>query len=188
MFTIFAKIIAGVKMKLTDKIEIKIGDITKECSDAIVNAANSSLLGGGGVDGAIHQAGGAEILKACQSLRDTKYPHGLPTGQAVTTMSGNMCSKYVIHTVGPVYSQCGDGCSKLLSECYTNSLKEAVKLECKSISFPAISTGIYGYPKNEAFKIAYKSVVEFTKDIDIKITFVFHSQNDYDLFLKIVKS
>ena len=174
-------------MKLTDKIEVKVGDITKECSDAIVNAANSSLLGGGGVDGAIHNAGGSEILKACQSLRDTKYHNGLPTGEAVTTMSGKMCSKYVIHTVGPIYSECGNECSRLLAECYTNSLKEADLLGCKSISFPAISTGAYGYPKSEAYKIAYESVVKFIENIDIKVIFIFHSQDDYEMFLETIK-
>lgn len=174
-------------MKLTEHIEIKVGDITKECSDAIVNAANSSLLGGGGVDGAIHRAGGSEILKECKELRETRYPNGLPTGQAVSTTSGSMCSKYVIHTVGPIYSQCKNECEKLLGDCYLNSLKEAIELGCESISFPAISTGIYGYPKKEAYKTAYESVAGFTKDNDIDVTFIFHSQKDFDVFFETIK-
>ncbi len=170
-------------MKLSNHIEVKIGDITKECCDAIVNAANSSLLGGGGVDGAIHRAGGSGILDACRAIRTSTYPNGLPTGEAVGTTAGKMCAKYVIHTVGPIYSQCGKECEALLSACYQNSINEAIRLGCKSIAFPAISTGIYGYPKEEAANIAFNTTLEFTQHNDIDVIFVFHSQEDYDIFV-----
>lgn len=170
-------------MQLTNHIEVKIGNITKECSDAVVNAANSSLLGGGGVDGAIHHAGGSDILDACKAIRTSSYPDGLPTGEAVSTTAGRMCAKHVIHTVGPIYSQCGERCEALLAACYQNSMIEAVRLGCKSISFAAISTGIYGYPKLEAANIAFGTVLKFTQDHEIDVVFVFHSQSDYDLFL-----
>jgi len=175
-------------MELLEHIQIKQGDITLECSDAIVNAANNSLLGGGGVDGAIHRAGGDAIYNECKALRSSSYPEGLPTGEAVITTAGNMCAKYVIHTVGPIYSECADSCATLLSNCYKNSINEALKLKCKSIAFPSISTGIYGYPKNEAMKIAYDTVLKATKNSDIDVLFVFHSQLDYDLFLSVARN
>lgn len=175
-------------MQLSNHIQVKIGDITKECCDAIVNAANSSLLGGGGVDGAIHRAGGREILNACKSIRASNYPNGLPTGEAVTTTAGNMCARHVIHTVGPIFPQCGERCEALLADCYYNSMTEAIRLNCKSIAFPAISTGIYGYPKEEAAKIAFTTIFNFTKENDIEVIFIFHSQADYDLFISVAKS
>lgn len=174
-------------MRLSKSIEVKIADITKECCDAIVNAANSSLLGGGGVDGAIHRAGGDAVLNACRDIRSSRYPNGLPTGEAVATTSGDMCSKLLIHTAGPIYSKCGQKCESLLASCYTNSMRKAIELDCKSIAFPAISTGIYGYPKTEAAKIAYKTVLEFTQKHDIDVLFIFHSQSDYDTFVSAVK-
>ena len=175
-------------MQLSNNIKVKIGDITKECCDAIVNAANSSLLGGGGVDGAIHRAGGSEVLDACKTLRGSSYPDGLPTGKSVSTTAGNLCAKYVIHTVGPIYSQCDKQCATLLSNCYNNSMTEAIKLNCKSIAFPAISTGIYGYPKLEAANIAFNNVFNFTKHHDINVVFLFHSKSDYDLFIQVAKN
>ncbi len=166
-------------------ITIKTGDITKEEVCAIVNAANSSLLGGGGVDGTIHRAGGVKILEECKEIRNSTYPKGLPTGQTVVTSAGNMPSQYVIHTVGPIYHQCGDECETLLASCYTNSLKMAYKLGCKSIAFPAISTGIYGYPKHKAAKTAYNSVEKFLEQYcEIEVRFVFHSKEDKDIFTK----
>ena len=169
-------------------IELQIADITKQNVCAIVNAANSSLLGGGGVDGAIHNAGGSAILKECRTIRDTSYPDGLPTGQAVATTAGNMPSRYVIHTVGPIYSQCGENCAELLSDCYTNSLKCAFKLGCDSVSFPAVSTGIYGYPKDKAAKIAYSAVQKFL-DVhsNIKVYFIFSTQESHDIFYNTIK-
>jgi O-acetyl-ADP-ribose deacetylase (regulator of RNase III) len=171
-----------------DNIYIKTGDITKEEVCAIVNAANSSLMGGGGVDGAIHRAGGVEILEACKKVRQEQYPDGLPTGECVATTAGDLPSKYVIHTVGPIYNQCGETCEILLASCYTNALKIADELGCKEIVFPAISTGIYGYPKEKAAKVAYESVKKFLDDKnDMKVIFIFHNFADEELFKRIVE-
>jgi O-acetyl-ADP-ribose deacetylase (regulator of RNase III) len=167
-------------------IIVKTGDITKENVCAIVNAANSSLMGGGGVDGAIHRAGGPRILEECRKVREERYPGGLPTGEAVATTAGEMPAKYVIHTVGPIYPQCGDRCAALLSSCYANALKIAVELQCREIAFPAISTGVYGYPKEKAAEIAYKAAKHFLEEgVDLKIYFVFHSSEDREIFEKI---
>ncbi len=171
-----------------DKIIIKTGDITKENVCAIVNAANSSLMGGGGVDGAIHRAGGSQILEACRKIRKEQYPDGLPTGEAVATTAGNLPAKYVIHTVGPVYHQCGDNCALLLASCYAESLKVAVELGCKEIAFPAISTGIYGYPKEKAAQIAYETVKDFLEGQDsIEVSFVLHNNEDKEIFIKTIQ-
>jgi len=164
-------------------IYIKTGDITKEKVCAIVNAANSSLMGGGGVDGAIHRAGGPTILEACKQIRSEQYAHGLPTGGAVATTAGHMPSSYVIHTVGPIYPGCKSECERLLSTCYTNSLQTAVGLGCKEIAFPAISTGIYGYPKDEAARIAYLAVKGFLEAGNtINVFFVLHNEADRKIF------
>lgn len=172
-----------------DQIRIKVGDITKENVCAIVNAANSSLLGGGGVDGAIHRAGGSEILDACKKIRKERYPEGLPTGEAVATNAGKLKAKYVIHTVGPIYHQCGNHCEKLLASCYRESLTLADSLGCKDIAFPAISTGIYGYPKDKAAAIAHKEVMHFLKGKeDIKVHFIFHNDEDRELFIKTIEA
>ena len=133
------------------------GDITRQQADAIVNAANSSLLGGGGVDGAIHRHGGPEILAACRELRAGAYPDGLPTGQAVATTAGRLPATWVIHTVGPVYSAREDR-SALLASCYTESLRVAAELGARTIAFPAVSTGIYGWPAADAARIAVTTV------------------------------
>jgi len=164
-------------------IHIKTGDITKEPACAIVNAANSSCMGGGGVDGAIHRAGGPAILEACKEVRRTKYPDGLPTGKAVATTAGNLPARYVIHTVGPIWGRCGDRCDELLADAYRNSLKEAAKLGCDSVVFPAISTGIYGFPADRAAKIAYRTVQEFLKEHpEMDVTFIFHSDWSRKIF------
>ncbi len=169
-------------------INLKIADITQEDVCAVVNAANSSLLGGGGVDGAIHRAGDEQILSECKKLRASLHPDGLPTGEAVATTAGNMRAKYVIHTVGPVYSSCKNRCEELLANCYINSLKAASELKCHSISFPAISTGIYGYPKAEAAKVAYKSVKSFLEtNQSMEVNFVFSSKESYDIFADAIK-
>lgn len=169
-------------------ISTKTGDITKEKVCAIVNAANSSLMGGGGVDGAIHSAGGHRILEECRQIRKEQYPQGLPTGECVATNAGDMPSKYVIHTVGPIYNQCGDECEALLSSSYTNALKLAHELGCKEIVFPAISTGIYGYPKEAAAKIAYDSVNRFLeKGHDMKVIFIFHDHAAEAFFKRAVE-
>lgn len=168
-------------------INIKLGDLTQENVCAIVNAANSSLMGGGGVDGAIHKAGGESILKECKKIRNINFPDGLPTGEAVVTTAGNLPCQYVIHTVGPIYSQYSETCKTHLSNCYVNSLVKAIELGCNSISFPAISTGIYGYPKDTAAKIAYSSVKEFLKEHKgLEVNFVFHSIKDKEIFEKAI--
>ncbi|HZI47899.1 MAG TPA: O-acetyl-ADP-ribose deacetylase, partial [Pyrinomonadaceae bacterium] len=131
---------------LDGRILVVVGDITRQDVDAIVNAANSTLLGGGGVDGAIHNAGGPEILKECRKIRETHYPKGLPTGEAVITTGGNLPAKYVIHTVGPIYGREPNRQAELLAACYQNSMKLARRYRLSSIAFPSISTGAFGYP------------------------------------------
>jgi O-acetyl-ADP-ribose deacetylase (regulator of RNase III) len=129
------------------------GDITAQEVDAVVNAANSSLLGGGGVDGAIHRRGGPAILAECRALRAAKYGRGLPTGEAVATTAGNLPARWVIHTVGPVYSPSQDR-SALLRACYTNALRVADGLGADSVAYPLISAGIYGWPPEDAIRQA----------------------------------
>jgi O-acetyl-ADP-ribose deacetylase (regulator of RNase III) len=143
------------------QIIFELGDITTQRVDAIVNAANSSLLGGGGVDGAIHRAGGPEILAECAELRRTTYPAGLPTGQAVATTAGRLDARWVIHTVGPVYNPLKDQ-SALLASCYRESLALAARLGAASVAFPAISAGVYAYPLEEAARIAVETVRSFS--------------------------
>jgi O-acetyl-ADP-ribose deacetylase (regulator of RNase III) len=159
------------------KIKLVEGDITTLAIEAIVNAANNRLLGGGGVDGAIHRAGGSIILEECRKIG------GCPTGEARITTAGNMPSKYVIHTVGPVYKN-GKDESQLLYNAYFNSLKLAVENKINAIAFPSISTGIYGYPINEASDIAIKAVIDFLDagfEIE-KIVFVLHSSKDFNVY------
>jgi O-acetyl-ADP-ribose deacetylase len=135
------------------QLEVVLGDITEQQVDAIVNAANSSLLGGSGVDGAIHRRGGPEILQACRELRISPYPKGLPTGQAVATTAGKLAARWVIHTVGPVHSETEDR-SELLASCYRQSLRVAAELGAASIAFPLISAGAYRWPVPEAIRLA----------------------------------
>ncbi len=137
------------------------GDLTEQEVDAIVNAANPSLMGGGGVDGAIHRKGGPKILEECKKIRATLYPNGLPTGKAVITSGGNLKAKYVIHTVGPIWRGGNEGEPELLAEAYKNSLKLAVEKGLKTIAFPSISTGAYGYPIEKASKVALKAIKDF---------------------------
>lgn len=171
---------------LKGRVVIKLGDITKEDTEAIVNAANSSLMGGGGVDGAIHRAGGPEILQQCKEIRRNLYPDGLPTGEAVATTGGRMKAKYVIHTVGPVYGRGGKEKEDQLAACYRNSLKLAVERGANTIAFPAISTGVYGYPMEEAAKVSSKAVEKFLhSDTAIQeVRLVFFSRGDADVFLQ----
>jgi len=133
------------------------GDLTTTPVDAVVNAANPSLLGGGGVDGAIHRAGGPAILEACRYLRATTLPGGLPTGQVVATTAGDLPARWVIHTVGPVYSP-GEDRSALLASCHREALRVADELGATSVAFPAISCGVYGYPLDEAAPVAVAAV------------------------------
>jgi O-acetyl-ADP-ribose deacetylase (regulator of RNase III) len=133
------------------------GDLTTEAVDAVVNAANSSLLGGGGVDGAIHRAGGPEILAACRELRAGPLPEGLPAGRAVATTAGRLPARWVIHTVGPVYAHVDDPAG-LLASCHVESLRVASELGATTVAFPAISCGVYGYPLDEAAPVAVAAV------------------------------
>ena len=141
------------------RIEIVEGDITTQEVDVVVNAANSSLLGGGGVDGAIHRRGGPEILAECSRLRATELPDGLPVGDAVATTAGRLPARWVVHTVGPVWSASEDR-SGLLAACHRNSLHVAPGLGAESVAFPAISTGVYGWPLESAAEIALSAVAE----------------------------
>ena len=170
----------------TTRLEIVVADITTLDIDAIVNAANTSLLGGGGVDGAIHSAGGPKILEECKQIRKTTYPDGLPTGQAVLTSGGNLAAKYVIHTVGPVYGRDPERESELLAACYQNSLRLAHQHAISSIAFPSISTGAFGYPKAEAAKIASTAIKHFlAADQQIEqVRLVFFQQRDARVFLQ----
>lgn len=133
------------------------GDITEQRVDAVVNAANSSLLGGGGVDGAIHRKGGPDILAACRELRASRLPRGLPTGQAVATTAGRLPARLVIHTVGPVWSA-GEDRSELLASCYRESLRVAAAEGARTVAFPAISTGVYGWPLDDGARVAVRTV------------------------------
>lgn len=146
---------------LNGRVRVKVGDLTKEYTDAIVNAANSSLMGGAGVDGAIHLAGGPQILEECRRIRETTHPDGLPTGEAVITSGGDLSAKHVIHTVGPVYRRNQGRDAELLARCYVNSLDLAVAHHLKTIAFPAISTGVYGYPKPEAAMVASGAIADW---------------------------
>ncbi len=168
------------------KVVVMVGDITGDKVDAIVNAANSSLMGGGGVDGAIHRAGGPDILHACKEIRRDHYPDGLPTGRAVITTAGKMVAKYVIHTVGPVYGRGGKEKAKELASCYRNSLALAAQNGLDTVAFPAISTGVYGYPLDEAAQVCSKAVQEFLASSTSvnEVRLVFYSQDDADTFLE----
>jgi O-acetyl-ADP-ribose deacetylase (regulator of RNase III) len=160
------------------------GDITSMETDAIVNAANSSLMGGGGVDGAIHRRGGPKILEECKKIRATTWPQGLPTGKAVITGAGNLKAKHVIHTVGPVWRGGNRGEPELLAQAYQNSLKLAVENRLKSVAFPSISTGAYGYPVECACNVALKAVKEFleTEDSLDEAVFVLFSESAFEVY------
>jgi O-acetyl-ADP-ribose deacetylase (regulator of RNase III) len=171
---------------LDGRVIVKVGDLTAEEVDAIVNAANSSLLGGGGVDGAIHTKGGPEILAECRRIRDTTHPQGLPTGEAVITTGGNLPAKYVIHTVGPIYGEEHGREATLLAKAYTRSLMLAEDYELTSIAFPSISTGVYSYPKHEAAAVASEAIAEFLSAGSnlSELRLVFFKQPDAETFLK----
>jgi O-acetyl-ADP-ribose deacetylase (regulator of RNase III) len=173
-----------LKSFLGGRVLVVVGDITRQDVTAIVNAANSTLLGGGGVDGAIHDAGGPAILKECQEIRRTVYPGGLPTGQAVITTGGNLPAKYVIHTVGPIYGRDPEREAALLADCYRNSLLLARQHGVTSIAFPSISTGAYGYPKTEAAQIASTAIKAFlSADQQIEqVRLVFFQERDARAF------
>ncbi|MGB9182164.1 MAG: O-acetyl-ADP-ribose deacetylase [Pyrinomonadaceae bacterium] len=170
---------------LNSRVVVLVGDITLEDTDAIVNAANSSLMGGAGVDGAIHRAGGAEILEACREIRRREWPEGLPTGEAVLTTGGHLPARYVIHTVGPIYGEHRGREAELLAACYRNSLALATRHALASVAFPAISTGIYGYPLEEAARVSSASIKEFLASDETlrEVRLVFFSERSAKLFL-----
>ena len=167
---------------MNEKIKVVKGDITQLKVDAIVNAANSSLLGGGGVDGAIHRAAGPDLLEECMML------NGCATGQAKITRGYNLPAKFVIHTVGPVWNGGGYNEDSLLENCYRNSLSLAVEHKLKTIAFPAISTGVYRFPQERAAHIAFNTVINFLEKNDeiIEIIFVCFDQKNYDIYLSLI--
>ncbi|HOW50418.1 MAG TPA: O-acetyl-ADP-ribose deacetylase [bacterium] len=168
---------------MTPQIDIITGDITTLTVDAIVNAANSTLLGGGGVDGAIHRAGGPAILEACKKIRREQYPDGLPTGEAVATAAGKLPAKWVIHTVGPVWRGGEMNEDELLYNAYANSYRTAAEIGARSIAFPAISTGVYGFPKERAAGIVGRFIDEVAMHETIeRVVLVFYSERDSALF------
>lgn len=169
-----------------ERIELIQGDITKIAADAIVNAAKTSLLGGGGVDGAIHRAGGKAILEDCIKIREKQG--GCKTGEAVITTAGNLPAKYVIHTVGPVYNNGGEKVEKLLANAYSNSLKRATENNVETIAFPNISTGIYRFPKDKAAHIAVETVSLFLKENSSlkKVIFVCFDDENYNLYKELL--
>ncbi len=171
---------------LNGRVIVFTGDITQQKVDAVVNAANYTLLGGGGVDGAIHDAGGDAILEACREIRRTQYQQGLPTGEAVITTGGNLLARYVIHTVGPIKGIDRVNEASQLANCYINSMKLAVENGLSTISFPSISTGVYGYPKDEAAVIVSRAIKEsLEKDSSLKeVRLVFFALSDLQKFLK----
>ncbi len=162
------------------------GDITEQHVDVVVNAANSSLLGGGGVDGAIHRRGGPAILAACRQLRADRYPDGLPTGQAVATTAGDLPARWVIHTVGPVYTKSEDR-SELLASCYRESLQVADELGAATVAFPAVSAGRYGWPLPDAARIALTTVAETPTRVR-EARFVLFSDAVFDAFRTVHQS
>jgi O-acetyl-ADP-ribose deacetylase (regulator of RNase III) len=168
------------------RIELVLGDITTQDVDAIVNAANSSLMGGGGVDGAIHRLGGPAILEDCRRIRRERYPNGLPAGQAVATRAGNLPARWVIHTVGPVFSAVQDR-SPILASCHTESLRVADELAALTLAFPAISTGVYGYPLDLAAPVAIRAVQAANTQV-AEVRFVLFGGEAYAAFERALKA
>ena len=156
------------------------GDLTTQEVDAIGNAANSTLLGGGGVDGAIHRAGGPSILAECREIRRTTFPDGLPTGRAVATGGGNLPARWVIHTVGPIYAPSADPAGELAS-CHTESLRVADELGARTVAFPAISTGAFGYPVREAASVAIEAVRGAETEVE-EVRFVLFGREAFEAF------
>ena len=173
-------------MVTLEKIKILEGDITNVRVDAIVNAANTSLLGGGGVDGAIHRAGGPAILEGCRKI--VAKQGGCATGEAVITVAGNLPAKFVIHTVGPVWNGGNKNEKEKLAACYKNALQKGIENACRTFAFPAISTGIYRFPKNLAAEIAIKTVNEFLSTCDSidQVLLVCFDGENYSLLQKIL--
>lgn len=169
---------------LDSRVRLFVGDLTEHAVDAIVNAANSTLLGGGGVDGAIHRCGGPAILEACRHLRHTRWPDGLPTGQVAVTTGGRLAAPLVIHTVGPIWGQHHGSEASLLADCYRNAIALAADRCLSRIAFPAISTGVYGYPAPEAAAVASKAIADaLARHAVIKeVRLVFHTPEQMAIF------
>lgn len=171
---------------LNGRVTILVGDISQQQVDALVNAANSTLMGGGGVDGAIHYAGGPKILEECKEIRRSRFPNGLPAGEAVITTGGNLAARYVIHTVGPIKGRSGGRDAELLAACYQNSLALAVEHRLTTIAIPSISTGAYGYPREEAAIVssgAIKSFLASDRWLEV-VRLVFYTRGDANVFLR----
>ena len=168
------------------RVVVCVGDITTEQVDVVVNAANSTLKGGGGVDGAIHKKGGLSILRECEKIRRDLYPSGMPTGVAVMTSGGDLPAKFVIHTVGPVKGAHGGQDAVLLANCYRNSLSLTAEHALTSIAFPAISTGAYGYPKEEAAAVSSQAIKDFLAHdrVVTLVRLVFYSSRDAEIYVK----
>jgi O-acetyl-ADP-ribose deacetylase (regulator of RNase III) len=171
---------------LGGRVLVETDDITRMKADVIVNAANSGLMGGGGVDGAIHRAGGPAILEACRVIRRDRLPGGLPAGEAVETTAGRLLARWVIHTVGPVWHGGTAGEPRSLASCYRKSLELAARLGADSIAFPAISTGVYGYPRAEAAQVVWDALDAYCRENaqPRTITLVFYSPGDARVFLR----
>ena len=174
------------KSFLGGRVRVVVGDITRQRVDAVVNAANSTLLGGAGVDGAIHRAGGPQILEECREIRRTRYPQGLPTGEAVITTGGRLPAPYVIHTVGPIWGRLGGREAELLAACYRNSLALAAEHGLSSVAFPAISTGAYGYPPERAAAVASEAIANFlaAEPSMTEVRLVFFSPDSAEVFVR----
>jgi O-acetyl-ADP-ribose deacetylase (regulator of RNase III) len=168
------------------RVRLEVCDITRQAVDAVVNAANSTLMGGGGVDGAIHRAGGPAILEECREIRRTLYPEGLPTGEAVITTAGLLPARFVIHTVGPIYGREGGREAELLAACYRNSLALAASRGLAGVAFPSISTGAFSYPREAAAEVASLAVAEFLGGDERvgEVRLVFHTHEDMQVFLR----
>jgi O-acetyl-ADP-ribose deacetylase len=168
---------------LAGRVTVMTGDITSIAVDAIVNAANAALMGGGGVDGEIHRRGGAAITAACQELRRTRYPDGLPVGEAVLTTAGNLPARFVVHTVGPIWGA-DEPAAKLLAACYRSSIELVDAEGLQSIAFPAIATGAYGYPKDRAAAVASKAIADALARVHSiqRVLLVFFSEQDRSTF------
>jgi O-acetyl-ADP-ribose deacetylase (regulator of RNase III) len=171
---------------LSGHVLVLVGDITTQDVDAIVNAANSTLLGGGGVDGAIHRKGGPQILEECREIRRTRFPHGLPTGDVVLTTGGLLPARHVIHTVGPIRRMGQKPDALLLAACYRNALALAAEKGFRSIAFPAISTGVYGYPRHLAAPVVSETIESAlaVETVVEQVRLVFYQADDAQVFLK----
>ncbi len=170
---------------LDHRIALYVGDLTDHAVDAIVNAANSSLYGGGGVDGAIHRRGGPAILDACRAIRSSLWPDGLPVGQVAITVGGELPARHVIHTVGPIWGRHGGAEARLLADCYRNAIELAASLGLKSIAFPAISTGVYGYPPAEAAVVVSRTLAAVMREQPgiTQLRLVFFDARQFDIFV-----